>query len=105
MYALVKIGGRQYKVAPNETQKINRISGEAGDEVVISDVMMVSDGGIMEFGKPHLPYRVTLELLSQTRSRKQTTYRFTRRGGHRVKHGWRNHFSVVRVKSIEKGNQ
>lgn len=103
MYALVKIGGRQYKVSPNETLRINRIHGEVGGEVVLNDVMMVSSEGVVEFGKPALPYTVTLELLGQTRSRKQTTYHFTRRGGHRVKRGWREHYSMVRVKSIEKG--
>lgn len=103
MYALVKIGGRQYRVAPNETLRINRIPGEAASDVVVSDVMLVEEGGKFEIGKPYLPYRVTLELLAQGRGKKQSTYHFTRRGGHRVKHGWRNYFSVVRVKSIEKG--
>jgi len=103
MYAMVKIGGRQYRVTPNETLKINRIPGEVGSDVLVSDVMLVEEAGAVEIGRPHLPYLITLELLAHVRSRKQTTYHFTKRGGHRVKHGWRNLYSVVRVKSIEKG--
>ena len=103
MYALVKIAGRQYRVAPNQTLKVERLEGEAGNDVVVGSVMMVSDGGNIEVGAPTLPYQVTLELLAQGRGPKGLTFRSTRRGGHRVKRGWRHHFSLVRVKSIEKG--
>lgn len=103
MYAMVKIAGRQYRVSPNETLKVNRLEGETGDELVALDVMLVSDGGTPEIGRPILPYRVTLELLGSGRGPKGITSRFTRRGGHRVRRGWRHHYSLVRVKSIEKG--
>ena len=103
MHAFVKIAGRQYRIIPNQTFKVDRLDLEPGSSVVINDVMMVSDGTNIEIGRPNLPYAVTLELLSQGRGRKGTTLKFTRRGGHRVKHGWRHHFSLVRVKSIVKG--
>lgn len=103
MHAFVKIAGRQYRVAPNMTLKVDRLEAETGGSVVIRDVMMVADGANYEIGKPNLPYAVTLELIEQGRGRKGVTYKFRRRGGHRVKHGWRHHFSLVRVKSIEKG--
>jgi len=103
MYALVKIGGCQYRLTPNETLKVNRLQGEVGSSFVVSDVMLVEDNGVVEVGHPHLPYAITLELLTQGQGKKNTTYHFTKRGGHRVKHGWRNYFSIVRVKSIVKG--
>ncbi len=103
MYAFVKIAGRQYRITPNQTLKVDRLNAEPGGTVVIKDVMMIADGTNFEIGRPNLPYSVTLELLSQGRGRKGITYKITRRGGHRVKHGWRHHFSMVRVTSIEKG--
>jgi large subunit ribosomal protein L21 len=104
MYALVKVSGRQYRVAPNRTFQVDRLDGEAGASIVLDQVMLVSDGGKVEIGTPTLPYTITCELLRQGRGPKGETYRCVRRGGHRVKRGWRHHFSVLRVKSIEKGN-
>ncbi len=102
MHAFVKIAGRQYRLVPNQILKVDRLDAEPGSSVVVKDVMMVADGTNFEIGSPNLPYSVTLELLNQGRGRKGTTYKFRRRGGHRVKHGWRHHFSLVHVKSIEK---
>ncbi|MBM3325872.1 MAG: 50S ribosomal protein L21 [Calditrichaeota bacterium] len=102
MFALVKIAGRQYRVAPEQKLTVEKLTVPTGGEYVVQDVMMVVDGERVEVGQPRLPYRVTLELLSQKPGERGVSYRFFRRGGRRVKRGWRHQQTFVRVKSIEK---
>ncbi len=105
MYALVKIAGRQYKVSPEDTLKVDRLKTQPGDETSVTDVMMVSDGDSVEIGTPLLPYQVMLETLEHDRHPKVMTYRFKRRGGMRKMHGHRQQYTLVKVKSIQKDKE
>lgn len=100
MKAIIKLSGRQYQVVPDGRLRVGRIALEKGAELVVDQVLMVEDGNRIEVGSPTVPYRVTLEVLDQTRGPKGLSYTFFRRGGRRVKRGWRERYSVVRVKSI-----
>ncbi len=102
MFAIVKIAGRQYRVSPEQMLTVERLNAPSGTEYTVQDVMMVSNGEKLEVGQPRLPYRVILELLEHKRGPKGYAYRFFRRGGRRVKRGWRHLQTLVRVKSIEK---
>lgn len=102
MYVLVKIAGRQYKVSPDDTIKVERLQTEPGDETRVTDVMMVSDGDSVEIGTPLLPYQVMLETLEHNRYPKVMAYRFKRRGGMRKMHGHRQQYTLVKVKAISK---
>jgi len=103
MYAIVKISGRQYRVSRDEVIRVDRLKAEPGEELIVSDVMMISDGEQREIGSPHVPYRVCLEVIEHGRDRKQITRRFVRRGGMRRKRGYRRSYSMVKIKSIEQG--
>ncbi len=103
MYALVKIGGRQYRVEPDEVLKVDRLKAEPGGELIVPEVMMVTDGQEVDVGAPYLPYRVTLEVLEHGRHPKVLSYKFVRRGGVRRTHGHRQDYTLVKVKAIEKG--
>ena len=104
MYAIVKIAGRQYRATPDEQFQVDRLHIEPGEELTVEDVLMVVDGENVEVGTPRTPYRVQLEIVKHDRRKKVISYRFKRRGGARKTHGHRQQFTVVRVKSIEKGN-
>ena len=103
MHAVVKIAGRQYCVSPEEIIKVAKLGAEPGDEVTITDVIMVADGGETQVGTPLLPYQVKLEIIEHGRDKKLIVRRYVRRGGMRRKRGHRQHFSRVRVKAIEQG--
>jgi large subunit ribosomal protein L21 len=103
MYALVKIAGRQYRVAPDMQLKVAKLDAEPEGEVVIPEVLMISEGDRPEFGAPTLPYRVRLEVLAHGRYPKVFHYHFKRRGGRRRLHGHRQDWTLVKVSSIEKG--
>jgi len=101
MYAIIKLTGRQYRVSPEDVLKVGRLETAPGEDLVISDVIMFADGDNRIYGTPRAPYRVKLEVLEHGRGKKMITRRFVRRGGMRRKRGYRELFSLVRVKSIE----
>ena len=103
MYAIIKISGRQYCVTPDETLKVGKLNAEPGDDVVVTDVIMIADGDNTEIGTPLVDYKVRLEVIEHGRDRKLMTHRFVRLGGVRKKRGHRQHYSMVKVKSIEQG--
>ena len=102
MYAIVKIAGRQYRITPDEIIEVDRLSVDPGKMVMVRDVMFVSDGKDIEVGTPCLPYRVNFEVIKHDRRPKVLSVIFKRRGGMRRTQGHRQHFTVLRVKSIEK---
>jgi len=105
MYAIIKISGRQYKVAPDEQFEVDNLNVEPGGTVTVQDVIMVSDGDNLEIGTPKTPYRVELEVLEHDRRPKIKSVVFKRRGGMRRMRGHRQQYTVVKVKSIVKGTE
>ncbi|MDP8237572.1 MAG: 50S ribosomal protein L21 [Candidatus Hatepunaea meridiana] len=103
MYAIVKILGRQYCASPDEEIKVDKLKAEPGDDVTITDVIMYAEGENTEIGTPRVPYQVKLEVIEHGRHRKVISRVFKRRGGMRRKLGHRQQYSLVKVKSIDKG--
>lgn len=104
MFAIVKIGGSQFKVSPEDKIKVDKLNVAVGGEVIVKDVLLVSDGDKTQVGDPHVPYHVNLEVVEHDRHPKVTSVHFKRRGGRRKTQGHRQHYSLVKVKSIEKGD-
>ncbi len=102
MYALVKIAGKQYRVSPDETLKVDRLQTDPGEETPFPGVMMVADGKDVQIGTPLLPYHVLMETVEHGRHPKVLSYTFKRRGGRRRMHGHRQQYTLVKVKSIQK---
>ncbi len=103
MFAIVKIAGRQYRVTPEEQLEVDKLNLEPGESLAVQDVMMVGNENEYEIGTPHLPYSVNLELIEHKKRPKVMSVVFKRRGGMRRRKGHRQEYSVVKVKSIEKG--
>jgi large subunit ribosomal protein L21 len=101
MYAVIKTGGKQYRVAENDVVEIERLAGEAGAKVEFTEVLMVGEGESVKFGKPLVAgAKVMGELVEQTRGPKLIAFKKRRRKNSRRKKGHRQDLSKVRITGI-----
>lgn len=101
MYAIIKTGGKQYRVAKDQIIDVELLNGEAGSDVEFSEVLFVNDGSTVKMGAPHVDKgRVVAELLGTVRGPKITSMKFKRRKGQRTRWGHRQNYSRVRIKEI-----
>ena len=102
MYAVIKTGGKQYRVAADETLAIEKIAGDAGAEVVFTEVLMLGGGGAeAKVGRPAVAgAKVVAEVVEQGRAAKVIAFKKRRRKNSRRKRGHRQHQTVVLIKEI-----
>lgn len=103
MYAVIATGGKQYRVQPGETIKIEKLEGVAEKGAVTFDqVLLVADGEAVKVGKPTLPgVTVTAEVLvPEGKGEKLLIYKYRRRKGYRRKTGHRQLFTAVKITGI-----
>ncbi len=106
MYAVIKTGGKQYRVAKGDEIRIEKLPGEVGDTVLFDQVLMTSDGETFEVGQPFLENsKVAGRITGHGKNRKVLVCKFKRRKGYRRKNGHRQHFSLVRISDIQSGAQ
>ncbi len=106
MFAVIKTGGKQYRVAPEDVLKIEKVAGEAGDFVELSDVLVVGDGGNITAGAPLVDGAcVSAEIVDQGRTRKIIAFKKRRRQNSRRTIGHRQHFTTVRIAEILTGGK
>ena len=107
MFAVIRTGGKQYRVAEGETIRVERLAGEAGDGLVFEDVLMLGgDGGEAKVGAPLVEgARVSATLVEQARGAKVIVFKKRRRQNSRRKNGHRQHYSLVRIDSIADDTQ
>ena len=104
MYAVVKTGGKQYKVAADDVIKVERLEGEAGDTITLDHVLMVGDGDNVTIGAPQVDgASVAAEILGQDRAKKIVVFKKRRRQTYRRKKGHRQLQTVLRVTDILTG--
>ena len=101
MFAILKTGGKQYKVAKEEKLLIEKIDGNIGDEVVFNDIIMINDNGKTEIGSPLVKdAAVVAEVIKQTRGPKITIIYKRRRKNSRRKQGHKQDLTLVKIKNI-----
>ena len=101
MFAVVKTGGKQYKVAPNDVIKVEKLSGDAGSSVDLANVLMLGDGEDLTVGAPTVDGAVVrAEVLEQTKGDKVVVFKKKRRQGYRRTRGHRQELTVLRVTDI-----
>jgi len=101
MFAVIKTGGKQYKVAKDDVIEVERIDLEAGKAVELGDVLMLSDGGKVEVGAPFLAgAKVSAEVVEQTRGDKIIVFKKKRRKNYRRKKGHRQDLTVLKITGI-----
>jgi large subunit ribosomal protein L21 len=102
MFAVIKTGGKQYRVAANDVITVASLEGEPGASVTFDQVLMVtSDGGETQIGAPTVSgLTVAGEVVSHTRGEKVIAFKKRRRQNSRRKRGHRQDYTVVRITAI-----
>ena len=101
MFAVIKTGGKQYKVAKDDVIEVEKIDLEAGKPVELGNVLMLSDGGKVEVGAPFLAgAKVSAEVVEQTRGDKIIVFKKKRRKNYRRKKGHRQDLTVLKITAI-----
>ena len=104
MYAVIKTGGKQYKVAAGGKLKVESLPVEVGGEVEIKDVLMVADGEDVKVGTPMVAgASVKATVLSHGRGDKIHIFKMRRRKHYRKSQGHRQNFTEIRIDGITAG--
>ncbi len=101
MFAVIRTGGKQYKVAENDVILVEKLPGSAGAEVKLDDVLMIGGAKAPEIGAPALAKAtVFAEVLEQTRGAKIIVFKKKRRHNYRRKKGHRQDLTALRITDI-----
>lgn len=101
MYAVIRTGGKQYRVQEGDVVNVERLPGEVGDNISFDDVLAVGAGGDLKVGSPNVSgAKVAGEIVLQGRARKVLVFKFKRRKGYKRTKGHRQYFTRVKVNSI-----
>jgi large subunit ribosomal protein L21 len=104
MYAIIKSGGKQYRVAENDLLTLEKLPDDAGQTVELAEVLMVGDEGGVRVGAPFIEgARVTAEVVEHSRARKIIVFKKRRRKHYRRRAGHRQHQTVLRITGIVGG--
>lgn len=102
MYAVVRTGGRQVRVAPGQAVRVERIEGSVGDHVELGEVLLVSDDAGVKIGTPLVEgAKVMATITAQARGRKIRVFKMKRRTGSRRMMGHRQAYTELCVDRIE----
>ena len=100
-YAVIRTGGKQYRVAEGQDLRIEKIGGETGEEVEFAEVLMVERDGKVEIDPKKLAeFKVKGKILRHGRGTKIHVVKFKRRKGHHKRIGHRQDFTEVRISSL-----
>lgn len=102
MYAVIKTGGKQYKVSPGDMVRVETLEAKPGDTIELKDVFMVADGDKVSVGKPMLASaKVTAEVMEQGRGEKLLIFKHRRRKNFRKTIGHRQNYTALKIKEIK----
>ncbi len=97
MFAIVRTGGKQYRVAAGDKIAVEKIEGEAGDTVSLGDVLLAGDGGEVKDAKG---LTVSAEIIAQTRGEKIIVFKKRRRHNYRRRNGHRQSLTLLRITAV-----
>ena len=102
MYAVLKTGGKQYKVTAGEKLKIEQLPGEVGSEIVLDQILMVSDGDDTSIGTPLVDgASVSAKIISHGRGKKVKIFKLRRRKHFKKQQGHRQNYTEVEIEQIK----
>ncbi len=100
-YAIIKTGGKQYRVSAGDVIQVEKLAGEAGDEATFSEVLLHADGDNIRSGAPFLDgASVTAEVLGQKKAKKVRAYKYRKRKGYHRTVGHRRQITELKIKTI-----
>lgn len=101
MYAVIRTGGKQYRVHEDQVLKVEKLEGTEGSLVEFDDVLMYSDGETVTLGNPKVDSAIVkAHILDQGRSKKTLVFKYKRRKGYRKMRGHRQHYTEIKIDSI-----
>jgi large subunit ribosomal protein L21 len=101
MFAVIKTGGKQYKVAEGDLVQVEKLAGDVGTSLSLTDVLMVNKAGKMLVGSPFVKNaKVELEIVAQERGAKIIVFKKKRRQNYRRKNNHRQDYTIVKIKAI-----
>ncbi len=101
MYAVIKTGGKQYRVTEGETLKIETVDGDVGSAIVLDKVLMVGNGDKLSVGKPLLAgASVKATIVSNGRHDKVRIFKMRRRKHYQKHQGHRQNYTEIRIDGI-----
>src|SRR6202049_2103715 len=105
-YAIIKTGGRQYRVAEGDTVDVDLLDVDAGKTATFGEVLMFADGDKLTHGDPLISgAKVTAEVVEQRKDKKVIAFKYRRRKGYHRTVGHRRKLTRVKIKSISAGSK
>jgi large subunit ribosomal protein L21 len=101
MYAVIRSGGKQYRVVPGQTIRLEKVTGEAGSKVELGDVLLVENEGNIQVGSPVVANaKIQATVLEHDRAKKILVFKKKRKKQYRRTQGHRQDYTAVRIDSI-----
>ena len=101
MFAVVRTGGKQYRVAAGDKIAVEKLAGEAGDTITLGDVLLAGEGdSLSDAGK----VTVSAEIIAQAKSEKVIVFKKRRRHNYRRKNGHRQQMTLLRITDVGTGS-
>jgi large subunit ribosomal protein L21 len=101
MYAVIRTGGKQYRVTAGDTLEVERLEGSVGDTITLSDILLVADGDSVTIGQPVVEgASVTAKISGQHRGTKVHVFRYRPKKRIRVRRGHRQYLTRLEIQSI-----
>ena len=104
MYAVIRSGGKQYRVTPGQTLRLETLPGETGSKIQFSDVLLVENGGMVQTGSPVPNASVEATIVDSDRTDKVIVFKKKRKKQYRRTRGHRQDFTAVRIEGIKHGS-
>ena len=102
MYAVIKTGGKQYRVSEGETLKVEKLELEPGKKITFDEVLMIADGDKVQVGKPHVTKAsVDAKVISQGKGKKVHILKFKRRKHSMKQQGHRQLYTEIQIDKIK----
>ncbi|MFQ5328844.1 MAG: 50S ribosomal protein L21 [Thermodesulfobacteriota bacterium] len=104
MYAVIKTGGKQYTVSKGDTVRVEKLPGDVGGSLELTDVLAVGSGEDVKIGQPTVEgARVVAEIVAQDKAKKIIVFKKKRRQGYSKKQGHRQSYTALKIKEIQAG--
>jgi large subunit ribosomal protein L21 len=101
MYAVIETGGKQYRVAPGDTVRVDKLAGEVGAKVELGKVVALVDNGAVTTGDSAAAAKVLGTITEQDRAKKVLVFKFKRKKQYKRTQGHRQHYTAVKVSEIQ----
>jgi large subunit ribosomal protein L21 len=101
MYAVIRSGGKQYRVSQGASLRVEKLAGEVGSSITLDDVLMIGGEGDIKVGTPNVDgAQITGTIVAQGRGDKIRVFKMKRRKGYRRTQGHRQDYTEIRVDEI-----